>query len=206
MITSIRGTLVRVLEEEARIAADHFEYQVLLSDWSRRSVQMNLGEDVVLHTIEYLEGDPRRGRLTPRLVGFLSEPEKEFFELLCTVDGIGVRKALSAINRPIRDVAGMIHHQDLDLLSTLPGVSKSTAERIVAKLRKKVAKFALMVERVDVPKESGATQDVIETAYLALVSVGHPEADARKEIDRVLAGGKKFRTAEEILSTVYERS
>ena len=205
MITGISGKLARVLEEEVRIEAGHVEYQVLTPELVRRSVQSKLGDSVTFHTIEYLEGNPARGgRMTPRLIGFLSEPEIEFFELFCTVDGIGVKTALKAMVRPVRDVADMIQRQDAQQLSTLPGISKSTAERVIAKLRKKVTKFALMVSAgssVEAPQDTPS--DVTEEAFLALLSVGHSDAEARRKLDEVLVSGKRFASAQAILQAIY---
>ena len=85
------------------------------------------------------------GRMMPRLVGFLSAIDREFFEIFCSVDGVGVRKALRAMVRPVRELARTIQDQDVKMLATYPGIGEATAERIVAKLRRKVGKFALIV-------------------------------------------------------------
>ena len=85
------------------------------------------------------------GRMVPRLVGFLSAIDREFFDIFCSVDGVGVRKALRAMVRPVRELARTIQDQDVKLLATFPGIGEATAERIVAKLRRKVGKFALIV-------------------------------------------------------------
>lgn len=204
MITSIRGKLNRVLEDEVRIGAGPIEYQVLVPDLVRRAVQTKIGEDIVLHTIEFLEGNPTRGKIVPRLVGFLEEPEIEFFELFCTVDGIGVRTALKAMVKPVRDVADMIQRQDAKLLATLPGIGGSTAERVIAKLRKKVTKFALMPAR-DSMAASAVEPNVLDDAFFALVSVGHNETDARRKLETVLSGGKHFTKAEDLLLAVYQQ-
>src|SRR5207244_8723277 len=98
-------------------------------------------------TIENLEGNLMQVRMTPRLVRFLNIAEREFFELFCSVDGVGVKKALRAMVLPVREVATAIEEQDVKILSTLPGVGPATAERIVAKLRRKVPKFALLAMR-----------------------------------------------------------
>jgi Holliday junction DNA helicase RuvA len=77
-------------------------------------------------------------------LGFLTEPEREFFELFCSVDGsVGVKKALRAMIRPSKNRHGdrRTGHQALE---GLPGVGAATAERIIAKLRRKVPKFALI--------------------------------------------------------------
>ena len=82
-----------------------FQYEVLIPEFARRRLQTELGHDVSLHTIEYLEGSAMQGRMTPRLIGFLTEVEREFFDLVCEVDGVGVKKALRAMVRPVREVA-----------------------------------------------------------------------------------------------------
>jgi Holliday junction DNA helicase RuvA len=205
MMTRIAGLLARVAEDEVRLQVGPIEYQVLVPDLVRRALQLKVGEEVVLHTLHYFEGNPTKGgRMTPRLVGFQNEAEIEFFDLFCTVDGIGVKTALKASVRPIKEIAGMIQRQDVAGLATLPGVSTSTAERIVAKLRKKVAKFALMAYGAE-PTPAVVEPTVMEEAFLALVSVGHQEAEARRLIDSVLVGGKKFKTAEELLLAVFQR-
>ena len=59
--------------------------------------------------------------MTPRLIGFLTEVEREFFDLVCEVDGVGVKKALRAMVRPVREVAAAIEEQDLKALSGIAG-------------------------------------------------------------------------------------
>ena len=123
---------------------------MLIPEFTRRQLQSQIGQEISLHTIEYLEGNPMQGRMTPRLIGFLSEVEREFFELFCSVDGVGVKKALRAMVRPVKEVATAIEEQDAKALSSLPGIGPAMAERIIAKLRRKVPKFALMVAREEV--------------------------------------------------------
>src|SRR6476660_9521953 len=149
MITKITGLLNRVLDEEVRIQVGPLEYQVLVPEFVRRQVQGRLGQELTLHTSDYLDGNPMQGRVVPRLIGFLSEAELEFFELFCTVDKVGVRKAMKALVRPIREMADAIQRQDAKWLTTLPGIGPSTAEQIVATLRKKVTRFALLTPAAD---------------------------------------------------------
>jgi Holliday junction DNA helicase RuvA len=205
VITRLTGILNRVLEGEVRLQAGPIEYQVLVPDIVRRSIQTRMGSEVTLHTIEYLEGNPQRGKIVPRLVGFLEEPEIDFFELFCTVDGIGVRTALRAMVKPVRDVADIIQRQDAKQLATLPGIGGSTAERVIAKLRKKVTRFALMPIRGDEnPAVSTVEPSVLDETFAALVSVGHSEIDARRKLEKVIGTKKKFQTVEDLLFAVYE--
>jgi Holliday junction DNA helicase RuvA len=204
VITRLTGHLNRVLEEEVRLQAGHVEYQILVPEIVRRAVQTKMGSEITLHTIQYLEGNPQRGKIVPRLVGFLEEPEIDFFELFCTVDGIGVRTALRAMVRPIRDVADIIQRQDAKQLATLPGIGGSTAERVIAKLRKKVTKFALMPAREEGELAADVASSVLEETFAALVSVGHSDIDARRKLEKVMGTKKKFNSVEEMLFAVYE--
>src|SRR6266849_6124845 len=149
MITKIAGVLNRVLDDEVRLQVGALEYQVLVPEFVRRQIQGRVGEEITLHTSDYLDGNPMQGRVVPRLIGFLTEAELEFFELFCTVDKVGVRKAIKALIRPVRAIADAIQRQDAKWLTTLPGVGAATAEQIVATLRRKVTKFALMAPPVN---------------------------------------------------------
>ena len=203
MITRITGKLTNLKESEAMLEVGAFEYEVYVPEFVRRQLQGLLGSEVSLRTIEYLEGSAQSGRLTPRLVGFMSDAEREFFELVCSVDGVGVKKALRAMVRPVREVATAIEEQDIKQLSALPGIGPSLAERVVAKLRRKMARFALMVAR-DVPGEAEEGHDVIEETYEALMALGHSSADARDKVQTVTEGGKKrFKSSDELIRAIY---
>lgn len=215
MITHIRGLLRRVGEEELTLAVEPMELEVLIPEYTRRQLQSRLDEPVTLHTIFYIEGNAMGGRMTPRLVGFLSAIDREFFEIFCSVDGVGVRKALRAMVRPVREFARTIQDQDVKMLATYPGIGEATAERIVAKLRRKVGKFTLIVGAEapadGVPVETNgapenAEPDVIRDTFAALLSVGHTESQARQAIDRVLAGKKKFRTVADMIDAIYQQN
>ena len=129
MITKITGKLLRLADDSATLAIEPFEYDVSVPEYTRRQLQSQLGDVVSLHTIHYMEGDPSRGRVTPKLVAFISEVEREFFEMFCSVDGVGAKKALRAMVRPVQDIAEMIEEQDAKGLSGLPGVGGATADR-----------------------------------------------------------------------------
>jgi Holliday junction DNA helicase RuvA len=209
MITKMTGLLSRVLEEEVRLQVGPLEYQVLVPEFVRRQVQGRLGQELTLHTSEYMDGNPMQGRVVPRLIGFLNEAELEFFELFCTVDKVGVRKALRALMRPIREIADAIQRQDSKWLTTLPGVGPATAEQMVAKLKRKVTSFALAgpaADGQDGPAPAVAAESaVLEDAYRALLSLGHGPLEARDRLDKALAGDKVFKSAEEILTEIYNR-
>ena len=115
MITKMTGILTRVLDDEARLQVGAFEYQVLVSEAVRRQIQMRVGQEVTFHITEYLEGNSGGNRFIPRRIGFNTEAELEFFDLFCTVEKIGAKKALKAMARPVKEIADAISRQDVAL-------------------------------------------------------------------------------------------
>jgi Holliday junction DNA helicase RuvA len=208
MITKITGVVNRVLDEEIRLQVGAFEYQVLVPEFVRRILQHRHGEEITLYTSHYLDGNPAHGRMVPRLIGFLAEAEQDFFDLFCTVDKVGVRKAMKAFVRPIKEIADAIQRQDNKWLTTLPGIGFATAEQIVATLRRKVTKFALMASPTTEPGATASANvdgNVLEDAYQALLSVGHSPPEARDRLDKALAGGAHYKSVEEILLAIYQQ-
>lgn len=203
MISKITGQLTHLHEDSAIIAAPPFEYEVLIPEYTRRHLQGDLGKTVALHTIYSLDGNPQ-GKMTPRLIGFLTEAERQFFELFCSVDGVGTKKALRAMVRPVKEVAEAIEEKDEKFLSSLPGIGMAMAERIVAKLRRKVSRFALLVAR-SLPNEEQRI-DVVSETFEALLALGHNEADARRRIDAVMQTKTKFKNSSEMLHAIYQNS
>jgi holliday junction DNA helicase RuvA len=213
MITKITGVLNRVLDDEVRLQVGALEYQVLVPEFIRRRVQGALGQEMTLHTSHYLDGNPMQGRVVPRLIGFTSEAELDFFDLFCTVDKVGTRKALKAMVRPVKEIADAIQRQDSKWLTTLPGVGAATAEQIIATLRRKVTKYALMTHPAAdatgssegaAPSSVVVDGNIMEDVYQALLSVGHSPQEARNRLDKVLATGRSFKSVEEVLLEIYK--
>src|SRR5215213_40247 len=204
MITKITGIPIGVMGDILTLSVGAFEYEVLIPEFTRRQLQAQIGRETSLHTIEYLEGSQMASRMTPRLVGFLNPIEREFFELFCQVDGVGVKKALRSMVRPVQEVAALIEDQDAKGLAALPGIGPATAERVIAKLRRKVPKFALLIGR-DLPPDVATERDVLSETFDALRALGHGESDARKLLDDALGRKKKYKDVDEMLRAVYEQ-
>jgi Holliday junction DNA helicase RuvA len=107
--------------------------------------------------------------------------------------------------RPVRDVAVLIEEQDAKGLSALPGIGPAIAERIIAKLRRKMPKFALLVGRDEKSGEAQVERSVVDETFQILCSLGHSESDARRLLDSVLASKQKFKDVEALLQAVYQQ-
>jgi len=212
MITKMTGILTRVLDDELRLQVGPIEYQLLVAESVRRVVQMRAGEEITFHISEYLEGNSSGNRFIPRLIGFIAESELDFFDLFCTVEKIGVKKALKAMARPVKEIADAIVRQDVKWLSTLPGIGATTAEQIVTTLKRKVMPFTAGPAAADdkpgkaKPVNEGATAadgKLLDDIYLALMGLGLAPAEARGQLDSLLARGKTFATVQEALGLLF---
>ena len=205
MRTRISGRLSELGETEATIDVGAFDYAVYVPDFVQKQLRGHVGEEISLRTIEYLEGNPQKGRMTPRLIGFTSDAEREFFELVCSVDGVGVKKTLKAMVRPVRDVAEAIVERDADRLTLLPGIGPAVADRIIAKLHRKMTPFALMVGVESAGDGAESVGDLASQALQALVGLGHSTSDARSKLEAILGTGASFSSVEDVLREVYRQ-
>lgn len=207
MITKVTGRLLNVGEETLTLGIEAFEYEVMIPEFTRRQLAGRRGDEISLHTIQYIDGNAAKGgKLTPRLIGFLNEVEREFFELICTVDGLGVKKALRAMVRPVAEVAELIQAKDAKGLAALPGIGAASADRVIAKLHRKMPKFALLVTRELAADGDTISRDVVGETFDVLRSLGHSEPEARKLIDAAIATKKKFSDVEVLIQAIYEQS
>jgi len=105
----------------------------------------------------------------------------------------------------VPEVAALIEAQDAKGLAGLPGVGPATGERVIAKLRRKMPKFALLVAR-EVPYEATVERNVVDETFAALRGLGHSETDARALLDAALASKKKYKDVESLIQAVYQKS
>ncbi len=114
------------------------------------------------------------------LYGFLTKEERSLFSLLLTVNGIGPKGGLSLISGiPIDKLVTAITKGNVDLLVTVPGIGKKTAQRLIIELREKIAKaYALEGGVPGIPEEEPSLKDAIS----ALMALGYTTREAREAI------------------------
>jgi holliday junction DNA helicase RuvA len=190
MICALTGELRRVEDDRVQVTAGPMVFELLVPAADLTELHASLGERLTFHTILDLEGDPTRGNLAPRLIGFLRLEDKQFFELFITVKGIGPKKALRALSVPVDEIARAIESKDARELSNLEGIGKRMAEQIVAELSGKVQSFSGPgVKRV-------TRSPVDEDAILVCVQLGISRNDAQRLLEKVRQTDPTLKTAD----------
>lgn len=117
---------------------------------------------------------------TLQLYGFITMAEKEMFILLLSISGIGPKVALNILSHmSCQDLRESLLNEDVKKLSTLPGIGKKTAERLVLELREKIRKLAPAEgsEQQSLPAKP-ESESMHDDALSALINLGYKEKQA----------------------------
>ncbi len=198
MIAFVRGNLVEKKPTRCVVDVGGVGYEVFipLSSFDRLPSK---GETCTLLTFDYVREDTRQ------LFGFVSEPERDMFTLLIGVSGIGPRLALSALSGlTTRELTTAIISGDVKRLSSVSGVGKKMAERMVVELRHKISD-ADALEAVSGGDGESPESVLLRDALLALVALGYSQEQARKMVKQTLDGGAPPDNVEEIVRRALAR-
>lgn len=132
------------------------------------------------------------------LYGFSSQEEREMFRLLLGVTNIGPATAIGILSGlPVASLRAAIVNEDVKRLSSIKGVGKKTAERMIVELKDKLPAVAALEERAG--KVLSEAERVMNDAVLALVTLGYKNAEAYGTVKRVLHEGGDGMTVEEVV-------
>ena len=199
MISYLDGTLKKIYSDRVTIGVAGVGYEVLIPAYVmneiRRTTKM---EDPIKLYISFnqTERQPK-----PVLVGFRAELDKEFFELFITVEDIGPSLAIKALTQPVREIARYIEEKSVKDLRQLKGIGERKAEKIVAALKGKAAKFAL-IPQVELPPETPENFKN-EVENVLVVQLGHKLGEARRMIDEAMKRRPTISSSEELFEEVY---
>jgi Holliday junction DNA helicase RuvA len=200
MIAALTGELVHVDERHIHLQCGPMLYELLFPAVDQPTLAAAVGQQLTLHTIFYLGGDPTRGGLEPTLIGFVRRSDKDFFEVFTTVKGIGPKRALRALAASVGEIAGAIEGKDAKFLTGLPEIGKRTAETIIAELAGKLKSFAAEGLMEGKPARTIARRsDVDEDAISAMMALGERRADAETLLERAKAATSGLSTADGLL-------
>jgi Holliday junction DNA helicase RuvA len=177
MIAHLRGTLLAKHPNQAIVETHGVGYDVAITVPTFTEMPA-AGAEVSLHIHTHVREDALS------LYGFLRPGEKQLFEKLLTVSGIGPTLAIKILSGMAADeMVGAIRGGDLARLTRIPGIGKKTAERMVLELRDKLANAAGGPETL-----AGAVNPVEDDVVSALVNLGYQRAAAEKALSSARAG------------------
>ena len=178
MIAHLRGKLLTKHPNQVIVETSGVGYDVNISVPTFSELPA-AGSEVALHIHTHVRED------VIALYGFLRPAEKQLFEKLMTVSGIGAKLAITILSGMAADeMAAAIRGNDLARLTRIPGIGKKTAERMVLELRDKLPAMG-GASTPTVPAMSAIEEDVLS----ALVNLGYQRAAAEKALASVVKNG-----------------
>jgi holliday junction DNA helicase RuvA len=178
MIAHLRGKLLSKHPNQIVVETSGVGYEVNISVPTFSELPAS-GSEVTLHIHTHVRED------LIALYGFLRPVEKQLFEKLMTVSGIGAKLAITILSGMAADeMAGAIRGNDVARLTRIPGIGKKTAERMVLELRDKLP-AAAGTSTPTAPAMNPTEEDVLS----ALVNLGYQRAAAEKALVSVVKNG-----------------
>lgn len=190
MIALLTGTLAHKSPESIIIDVAGVGYRVQIP-FSTYYELPDTGVKITLNIYTHVKED------AISLYGFRTLTEKDFFQLLIAVSGIGPKLAKDILsNVQVGELAAAISRGDLARLSSVPGIGKKTAERLVLELKDKVHKLDVVPAHHGEMKATAA-HGIEEDVASALINLGYKEVVVKKALaDIVIAADA---TMEDIL-------
>lgn len=149
--------------------------------------------EVALHTFLYVRED------CLNLYGFYSNEEKELFEMLISISGVGPRVALGILSAvSVSRFREAINEEDIPRLTAIPGIGKKTAQRLLIELKEKIG-VTLTAKEIGGTARAADETELMSDAVSALLSLGCKRVAATKAVkERYIAAEHKI-TLEELI-------
>jgi Holliday junction DNA helicase RuvA len=175
MISHLKGTLVTKSPTEIVVDVNGVGYAVSITVSTFEKLPVT-GKEIVVLTHFHVREDAQQ------LFGFLTEAEREMFRLLISVSGIGPKIAQGILSGATAEtLRDMIALGNINSLTSLPGIGRKTAERLIVELRDKAVKLEPEIT-AGTKTQAGIRTEVL----LALTSLGYNRAIAEKAIRAAL--------------------
>jgi len=155
------------------------------------------GETCRIHTFDYVREDQHT------LFGFVSNDEKEMFQLLLGISGVGPKLALGALSgMNVRELRVCVVEGDAARLSGIKGIGKKTAERMIVELRDRIGK-ADALDAIGNPADGGDSR--LHDVSLALISLGYKPAEAQRMVETVAKSASPDSSVEDMIRLALSR-
>ena len=191
MITFLHGTLAEKTPSVVTLDVHGVGYEVFISLGTYDRLP-GTGSACRLLTYHHIREDAQI------LFGFMQPEEKSMFERLLGVNGIGPKLALSVLSGlTVAELSTAIAESNIKRISSVHGVGKKTAERIIIELRDKINPLEALAGRS--AGGDSAQNAMLRDALLALASLGFPQDQARKMIQSALDADASIKDTETLL-------
>ena len=171
MIERVRGIVESVDESGLVLRTGDFCIRLMASRNLTARLVAGRTEDLPVQLVVQLEGN----RLTPILIAFADDIERDVYEALVSVSGVGARGAVKALARPAGDIASAVVAGDERFLSTLPGIGKARARQIIAALQDRLSREYTAAPVREAPDGGAASEARI---ILSQIGIAPVEADS----------------------------
>jgi holliday junction DNA helicase RuvA len=132
-----------------------------------------------------------------KLFGFYTIDEKIIFEKLITINKVGPKLALTILSgMPPADILSTINSNDIVKLSTIPGIGRKTAERLILEMRDKLDGLSLDFIAT---KDPGPEKGLFDDALSALVNLGYKKSQAELALKKVYAESAEDNSIENLI-------
>ncbi|MCP5506656.1 MAG: Holliday junction branch migration protein RuvA [Chlamydiales bacterium] len=186
MFEYLKGTLVSLHPHKAVVDVGGIGY-LLHTPLSTFSSMPPIGKEITFYISSVIREDSHKN------FGFLTLEERDLFEKISTVSGIGPKTALALIGHlDAQALESAITTANSTLLSKIPGIGKKTAERLIVELRDKVLKGLKKSPLPSTPQKGISEEDqTVNDALSALMNLGYNSLQAQQAIKKVLAESEK---------------
>lgn len=200
MIAYLEGKLFKKDDDRIIVLVSGIGYEVLLPIVTAYQFSaIECGTSVSLHIFYYQSEHQSK----PVLIGFINEMDREFFQYFISVETIGPLKAAKAFSAPVGEIARAIEDSDAKYLSKLKGIGPRLAQKIIASLHGKVAKFALIRETVPDSKEADSSEIEKQVMIVLVEQLGYKLSDAKKMISDAIRRRPDYTNPEDLFEEVY---
>lgn len=207
MISQIKGKISNITEDTVTLEPGgsglHYELLIPSGLYDRLKLKRDTGEEVTLHTLNYIEAGDRKSYHYPKMIGFTNLVDKEFFQLFTTVSGMGFKKGLKSLTMPIREIATAIETKEAALLVRLPGIGRRLAEKVIAELNGKMARFALSKTEQPLTSVHRENEDTFDETVAVLVQLQYNRSDAQEMVDKAMKSYPTVTATEELISIIF---
>ncbi len=207
MIAQIKGKISNLTEEMVIVELNGLHYELMIPSglYDELKLSRDTESEILLHTLNYIEAGDRKSYHYPRLVGFTRLIDKEFFQLFTTVSGMGFKKGLKSLTLPIKEIATAIETKDPATLVRLPGIGRRLADKVIAELNGKMARFALSKGEIPLTTAHREKADTFDEAVEVLIQLQYSQAEAQKLVDKALKSNPDVSSTEDLISVIFSQ-